>query len=421
VWWQCFENKTPGDDPGAPTSFGEMMRVGIIGCGDTADQYFRSLKRYPNLELVAVTDRNQQRTAQFCSYYSIKSCPSVEALLADSTIGMIINLTDSTSHFEVNKACLLAGKHVYSEKPLASTFSDAQALAELASKNGVQLSCAPCSVLGETAQTLWRALRDRAIGTVRLVYAEIDDGPLHLMEPQLWRSKSGAPYHYQGVFESGATVEHAGYYLSWFTAFFGPAKTVTAFSACLWPDRHVVPEEPLCTTLPDFSVACITFESGIVVRLTCSLIAPYNHAMQIVGDCGILSVDECWNYSAPVYLDRYSKLKFRAERYSITKHYPFIKHWCGRYPRVYPPVKKVNWKKRQARYRHDYARGAAELAQAITEHRPGRLPVDYCLHVNELLFAIQNSNNAPYQVKTTFKPLRPMDDAALEKITSISW
>ena len=397
------------------------MRIGIVGCGDTADQYLPSLKRYPHLELVAVTDRDQQRASQFCAYYSVTLCPSLEALLADPTIVMMINLTNSSSHFEVNKACLEAGKHLYSEKPLAPTFSQARALVELAAAKGLHLSSAPCSVLGETAQTLWKALRNSEIGTVRVVYAELDDGPLHLMEPHLWRSASGAPYAYRGVFESGVTVEHAGYYLTWFTAFFGPAKTITALSACLWPNRQVVPEEPLYVTTPDFSVACITFESGVVVRLTCSLVAPYNHAMQIVGETGVLSVDECWNYSAPVYLDRYSTLRFRAERYPVTKAYPFIKHWLGRHPRTYPPVKKVSWKKRQARYRHDYARGVAELARAIIEQRPARLPADYCLHVHELLFAIQNSVHTPYQVTTTFRPLQPMDDAALKEVISINW
>jgi len=397
------------------------MRIGIVGCGVTADLYMDGLKRYPHLELVAVTDRDQQRASQFCAYHSVTLCPSLEAMLADPNIEMMVNLTNSSNHFEVSKACLEAGKHLYSEKPLATALSQAQALVELAGAKGLYLSAAPCSVLGETAQTLWKALRNSAIGTVRVVYAELDDGPLHLGDPHLWRSASGAPYDYREEFQVGVTVEHAGYYLTWFTAFFGPAKTLTAFSACLWPNKQMVPEEPLYVTTPDFSVACITFESGVVARLTCSLVAPHNHVMRIVGDTGVLRVDECWNYSAPVYLDRYSKLKFRAERYQITKAYPFIKHWLGPGPRTYPPVKKFSWKKRNARYRQDYARGVAELARAITEQRPPRLPADYCLHVNELVLAIQNATRTPYQVTTTFKPLQPMDDAALKEVLSINW
>ena len=397
------------------------MRIGFVGCGDAADQYFQSLKKYPHLKLAAATDRDQRRADEFGAYYSLKTCSTLEALLADTKIELIVNLTNSSSHFEVSKACLEAGKHVYSEKPLAVTLSDAQALVELASAKGLYLSGAPCSLLGETAQTLWKALRNNEIGTVRVAYAELDDGPLHLQDPHQWRSASGAPFDYRGVFEVGVTLEHAVYYLSWFTAFFGPAKTITAYSACLCPNRQVVPEEPLYVTTPDFSVACITFESGVVLRLSCSLVAPHNHGMQIIGDNGVLTVDECWNFSSPVYLDRYSQLKYRVARYPITKTYPFIKHWVGPHRRTYPSVKKSSWKKQHARYRMDYARGIADLARAITEQRPPRLGADFCLHVTELALAIQNPTHTPYQVTTTFKPLEPMDDVALKEVLSIDW
>src|SRR5665647_2396652 len=397
------------------------MRIGFVGCGYTADMYIQGLKKYPHLELVAVTDRNQSRASEFSAFYSVKTCPTVEALLADPNIEMIVNITNPRSHFEVSKACLEAGKHVYTEKPLTMTFLQAKALVELANRKGLYLSSAPCGILGETAQTLWKALRNNEIGTVRVVYAEFDDGPVHLQDPHIWRSPSGAHFPYRDEFEVGYTLEHAGYHLTWVTAFFGPAKTVTAFSACLWPDKEVVAEESLNVTTPDFSVACITFESGVVVRLTCSILAPNNHGMRIVGDKGVLTVEECLNYSAPVYLDKYSSLRFRVERYPITRSYPFIKNWLDLHSRVYPPVKKSSWKKRNARHRQDYARGVAELARAITEQRPARLPADYCLHVNELVWAIQNATHVPYQVTTTFKPLQPMDEAALEEARSLEW
>jgi predicted dehydrogenase len=397
------------------------MRVGFVGCGYTGDQYLESLRRYPALELVAVTDRDQQRASQFCAYHSVKLAPSLEAMLADPSIELMVNLTNSSSHYEVSKACLEAGKHLYSEKPVAPVFSEAQELVELARAKGLYLSAAPCSLLGETAQTLWKALRKNEIGKIRVVYAELDDGPVHLAQPHLWRSESGAPYAYQEEFDVGITVEHAGYYLTWFTAYFGPAKTITAFSASLWPNRQIVPEDPPCVTTPDFSVACITFESGVVARLTCSLVAPHNHFMQIVGDTGVLSVDECWNYSAPVHLDRYTQRRFRVERYPITRTYPFIKHWFGSYPRTYPPVKKSSWRKRQARFRADYARGVAELARAITEQRSPRLSADFCLHHNELVCAIQNPTQTPYQVTTSFEPVQPLDDSTLKEFVSMKW
>jgi predicted dehydrogenase len=395
------------------------MRIGFVGCGDAADQYFQGLAKYPELEMAAATDLDQRRAAEFGNYHSVNTCSSLEPLLFDASIEIIVNLTNARSHFEVSRKCLAAGKHVYSEKPLALTLSEAQSLVALARAKGLYLGGAPCSLLGATACTVWKALRNNDIGTVRVVYAEMDDGPLHLQGPDRWRSVSGAPFNYREVFEVGPTLEHAEYYLSWFAAFFGPAKTVTAYSACLCPHRQVVPGEPLDVTTPDFSVACITFESGVVARLTCSLLAPHNHGMQIVGDTGVLTVDECWNVSAPVYLDRYSHLLFRVARYPITRRYPFILDWIGLRRRTYPPVGRTRWRKRQARYHMDYAAGIADMARAIRERRPPRLGADFCLHVTELVLAIQNPAQAPYRVTTTFAPLEPIDEDALAEGRSI--
>jgi predicted dehydrogenase len=373
------------------------------------------------LELVGGTDLDQERAAKFCALHNVKHYPTLGDLLADPSIEMVVNLTYSSSHYEVSKACLEAGKHLYTEKPLATKFPEAKELVQLAEEKGVYLSAAPCSLLGEAAQTMWKALRNNEIGKVRLVYGELDDGPLHLCDPHTWRSESGAPYAYRVEFEVGVTIEHAGYYLGWLSAFFGPAKTVTAFSQALWPDKQMVPDEPLYMTTPDFSVACITFESGVVARITTSLVGRYNHVLQMIGDKGVLSVDESWSYSAPVHIDRYSKLKFRVERYPITKSLPFIKHWLGPHPRTYPPVRKSTLKQRNARYRQDYSRGIGELARAIVEERPSRLPADFCLHVNELVVAIQHPTGTPYQVTTTFKPLEPLDEAGLNEVIPRKW
>jgi len=406
------------------------MRIGFAGCGAAADLYIDSLKHYPHLELVAVTDIDQQRAAQVSAYYSVPTRPGLEDLLADPSIEIMVNLTNPDSHFEVSRACLEAGKHVYSEKPVAMVFSQAKALVELANARGLRFSSAPCSVLGETAQTAWKALRNGEIGAVRVVYADIEDGPIHLQEPHLWRTVSGAPFPYRDEFEVGCTLEHAGYYLTWLTAFFGPATSVTAFSARVWPDKRVVAEEPLHGTSVDFAVGCITFQSGVVARLTCGIAAPYNHSLQIVGDEGVLTVDECWNYSAPVKIDRYSKGRFKAEKSTklrafpalkALQAFPFLQKWVGPATKGYPAPKQVHWKKRYAAYRQDLARGVADMADALTEHRPPRLRADYCLHVTELTLAIQNATQTPYRLTTTFEHLRPMDDSGLKRFASIDW
>src|SRR4029077_14304860 len=105
-----------------------------------------------------------------------------------------------------------AGKHVYSEKPLAMDMEAACELAVLAKNKNVFLATAPCSVLAETAQTLWKALREGVIGRVRLVYANFDDGMnASKLAPWRWRNEAGVPWPAQDEFEVGCTFEHAGY------------------------------------------------------------------------------------------------------------------------------------------------------------------------------------------------------------------
>lgn len=392
------------------------VRFGIVGCGFTADLYWANLKFYPNLELVGATDILPDRAAKFGSYSSSQAYPTLEAMLADPSIEMIVNLTNSSSHYTTTKQCLEAGKHVYSDKPLALKFEHAEELAQLARTKGLHLSSAPSGLLGETAQTLWRALRKNEVGQVRLVYAELDDGPLNLQMPHTWRSPTDAPFDYHAEFSSGVTMEHSFYYLTWLVAFFGPAKTVTGFSDVLWPDRCVSPEETINIATPDLAVACIRFESGVVARFTCGLIAPYNHLLQIVGDTGVLSVREPWNLSSPVYIDRYSQKRFKAERYPITKTFPFLAKVLSRGSGIYPPIRKASLRQRYHKGRPDFMRGVAELGRAIREERESRLSLDFCLHVNELGFAIQNQNGTPHSLKTTFKPLSPLNDDEIKDV-----
>jgi predicted dehydrogenase len=168
------------------------------------------------------------------------------------------------------------------------TFNEAKELVELANSKRLQISSAPCSLLGETAQTIWKALREERVGKVRLVYAELDDGLIHKMPYKQWLSESGTAWPYQDEFEVGCTLEHAGYYLTWLAAFFGPVESVTAFSSCLIPDKLPEPAPKERGSTPDFSVACLKFTSGVVARLTCGIVAPHDHRPGISYHEGLL-------------------------------------------------------------------------------------------------------------------------------------
>lgn len=377
--------------------------IALVGCGYVADFYLKTLENHPELRVVAVYDRDPERGARFATYHALHLAGSLAEILADPRVEILVNLTNPASHFEVSKAALEAGKHVYTEKPLAMTFPEAEALVDLAEARGLGLSAAPCGVLGEAAQTLGRALRKQEIGRVRLVYAELDDGPIHLTDYRAWRSDSGAPWPWKDELEVGCTLEHAGYYVTWLTAFFGPVTRVTSFASCLIPDKKT--DVPLDRRAPDFSVACVELASGVVARLTCSIFAPNDRRLRVIGDEGVLEVEDCWDYGSAVTLTKRTPLRIRAEKH------PNAARILGLGPRAYPLVRKPGFRSRtRGSNPMDFARGVAELAESVRTGRPCRLSPRYALHVNEVVLAMASPDvmGSPRQITSTFEPLAPM-------------
>ncbi|MEU4249099.1 Gfo/Idh/MocA family oxidoreductase [Amycolatopsis sp. NPDC026612] len=133
------------------------------------------------------------RQRAFSEHHGVAAYRTLAELLADRRVEVVVKLTNPGSHFEVNRAAFTAGKHVFVEKPLALGLAEAQELVELAAARRLALGSAPSSLLGEAAQTAWRAVREGAIGVPRLAYAELDDGPIQRMPFHTWVSTSGPP------------------------------------------------------------------------------------------------------------------------------------------------------------------------------------------------------------------------------------
>src|SRR5271170_697841 len=126
------------------------MGTAIIGCGNVASFYCNAFPQHPILQLTGVMDQNEKRSVAYSNYYSVGKYDSMEAVLNDRKVELVINLTNPRSHFAVSKACLNAGKHVYSEKPLAMSFCEARQLVELAERKGLYIASAPSRLLAET-------------------------------------------------------------------------------------------------------------------------------------------------------------------------------------------------------------------------------------------------------------------------------
>jgi predicted dehydrogenase len=368
---------------------GKETGIGIVGCGFVADFYAANLALHPELKLVGSTDLDASRAEQFTARNGGKVYATLDELLSDPTIDIVVNLTNPASHFEVTKASLTADKHVYSEKPLATDIAAARELVALASSRECILASAPCSVLSESAEAMRAAVRRGDIGKVRLAYAELDDGPIHQMHPDKWVSPAGTPWPWRDEFTVGCTIEHASYPLTWLVALFGPVSSVAAFSTTIVPVKH--PDLPSEQCGPDFSVAAIQFASGLVARLTCSIVAPHDHSLRLVGDQGVLIVDECWHFGAPLTIRRFSELGLRAETYPWLTRHAWARALFGIGGRKSDLSPKVSWRRWLRRHEMDYALGVAELAAAVREGRPCRLNADLALHVTEVSRAISEA------------------------------
>src|SRR5262249_18825119 len=136
------------------------MNIAILGCGYVAESYAKTLDNYPELKLITAYDRNDKNLQSFCDRWGTWRCKSFDELLSNPSVELILNLTNPRSHYELTKRCIEAGRHVYSEKPLAMDAASARELVELAKQNNTYLACAPCSLLSEAAQTVWKALRE---------------------------------------------------------------------------------------------------------------------------------------------------------------------------------------------------------------------------------------------------------------------
>lgn len=412
------------------------MKIAYVGCGFVFDIYMRTRWAHPELEVCGVFDIDTARAEKVGRHYGFHVYSDYASLLADPAVEIVINLTNIKAHYEVTRRALEAGKHVYSEKPLTTDLDQARELFALAEARKLVFSGAPCNLFSDAVSTIWKAIRDGAIGKPLLVYAELDDSPTHLMKPETWRSPTGAPWPYVEEFEEGCTFEHVGYHLVWICAMFGPAASVTAFSSALVKHKTDTPLSPPDT--PDFSVACLNFANGVVARVTCSIVAPRDHRLRIIGEEGEIAADSYRHYQSPVQLERFSTVSLNARKAYTVRIQPLIGRLFGVGGRKLSLLRQ--WKshavesekggrlslkqklaaaiRRREVYAQDKLLGIAEMVRAIQGSRPQPTPPDFLLHVNELTLLIQRAgpNGIAVPLTTTFKPLEPLPEVTASQM-----
>src|SRR3954471_1243790 len=328
--------------------------LGIVGTGNIARGYARDAATHPEIRLVAVTDLDTDRATTFAAEHGARVEQSLDDLLANDDVDIIVNLTVHHAHLEVTRGALEAGRHVYSEKPLALNGADAHALADLAVERGLRLGCSPSTFLGEAQQTAAAWVRSGRLGTVRAIYCEVPWGRIETWHP------APAPFY-----DVGALVDVGVYPLTLVTTMLGPATSVRAWGWELKPERTTLTGQAFRIGSPDLIVAAVELASGPVIRLTASFYvgrpAKARGSLEFHGDDASLAISSFQVFDATVEVG-----PFGGEFEPVEL--------------VRPPFVGTAW-----------ARGVEEMSAAIGEARPHRASGEQAAHVVEILEAAAES------------------------------
>ena len=351
----------------------DPVGVAIVGCGNIATRYAAQINTYPHVKLLGMQDIERSRAEQLAADYGGKVYDTLEDVLSDEAVEIVVNLTIHHVHEEVIRKCLEAGKHVHTEKPLALSSKAAWDLVKLADTFGLRLSSAPTTWLGEAQQTAMRRVKEGAIGQPRIAYAEVNWGRI-----ESWHPNPGPFYAVGPVFDV------AVYPLSLLTAFFGPVKRVIAGGGILYPDRVTKEGKPFTVESPDWTSTVVEFASGMTARITASFYVTWSTTqtgLEIHGDDGMIRMDRWDVFESPAYI---------ACKETGDQTWKLV-------PDSYP-AEGI-----------EFARGLSDLAHAIRENRPHLTTGAQAAHVVEIAEAILTSIRESRPVEVDASRFQPVE------------
>ena len=277
----------------------KVFKVGLIGCGHIAETYFRAHKYFNNFKIIKCADILDSASKKCASKYGIKSL-SVQDLLNDKEIEIILNLTIPKAHYEVAKKALLHNKHVYSEKPMAINLNQGKELVKLAKKKKLYIGNAPDTFLGGGNQKSKEILEKNLIGKINLGNATFAFPGVQSYHPnpEPWFTKK----------EGGPVIDMGPYYLTALVNLLGPAKEVTG-SVMRGIKKRIIGIGPkkgkkFKVNCPTTYLSTIVFKNKTIIRLTLSfdVIAHQRNHIEFYGKEGSMIVPDPNMFGGSVYV-----------------------------------------------------------------------------------------------------------------------
>jgi len=350
----------------------KVMKIGIIGCGNISSIYLRNLTTYDEVEVVACADIDVDRAKARAAEFGVSRGCSVEELLADPEIEIIVNLTIPAAHAEVGIRALEAGKHVYGEKPLAVTLEEGKKLLETAKAKGLMVGSAPDTFLGAGIQTCRKLILEGAIG-------EPISGAAFMMARghEFWHPSPEFYYQPGG----GPMFDMGPYYLTALVSLIGhPIQEIAGMTSISFPEREITSEpkkgQIMKVEVPTHYAGTLRFANGAVGTMIMSfdiMGGSSLHNIEIHGSLGTLRVPDPNNFGGKVQLRRMGSRDWE----EIPVELPY--------------------------QGNDRGLGVLDMARAIRDGGTHRASGDLAYHVLEAMhgFSISSDSGAVYKMTSS--------------------
>ena len=360
---------------------GRRLGIGIIGCGNISSAYlkamqgFEQLSGFPVLDIKALADMRIEVAEARGAQFGIKAT-TVDALLADPDIDLVVNLTIPRAHVEVGLRALSAGKHVYSEKPFGITFAEGKTLLDAAERAGLRIGSAPDTFLGGSHQQSRQVVDSGTLG-------QIVGGTAYFMCPghEAWHPDPAFYYDIGG----GPVLDMGPYYITALVNLLGQVRKVTAMSSQLRSERTIHSEprrgQTMAVKVDTHVAGSLQFENGAIVQVGLSFdVAGHQHLpLELYGTEASLLVPDPNFLGCQVILKRRGANESWAE---ILVEQPYAD---GNYRSL----------------------GVADMAFGIIDNRPHRTNGKLALHVLEVMEALATSSRDERTVRIETPVTRP--------------
>ncbi len=243
------------------------VRIGLIGCGSVSNMYLPHLSKSPYVTLVSTCDIIPERAQQAATKYTIPNhYPHIDQLLAGAPFDLLVNLTNMQEHGRLNKLALLAGKHVWSEKPMANTYREGRALLDLARQRGLRIWGAPAVVQSPQFAFMSQTIQAGKMGNISAAHAHYG----HL-------GPTWSAFFYE---RGGGSLPDLGVYnLATLTGLLGPAKSVVALTSIVTSRRKTDNKGDISVEAEDNAMVLMDHGNGILSHVQCGFnyFDPYGH------------------------------------------------------------------------------------------------------------------------------------------------